>query len=210
MFYYNLVQYFTAYHIVLGSAVSFDSLLKEVYVLPTTKPGSIVANLSLLTDETVLNSTYYMTISKDIGSISHNDSGKITTNLLSNNFRPLFELTSSAPDLVVSDDNTGRLISHLRMASPVLGCVSNSTRYVAVSFGLRLLSDSLYHLGGHFISIQADLKNGTNTINYSRQSLRLIVEAGITYNIIIFNTIMTSFLHVCSLVFRVSRQYSVV
>ena len=205
MFYYNLVQYFTVYHIVLGSAVSFDSLLKEVYVLPTTKPGSIVANLSLLIDETVLNSSYYMTISKDIGSISHNDSGKITTNLLSNNFRPLFELTSSAPDLVVSDDNTGRLISHLRMTSPVQECVTNSTRYVAVSFGLRLLSDSLYHLGGHFISIRAELKNGTNTINYSRQSLRLIVEAGI-----IFNTIMTFFLHVCSLVFRVSRQYSVV
>ena len=180
MFYYNLVQYFTVYHIVLGSAVSFDSLLKEVYVLPTTKPGSIVANLSLLIDETVLNSSYYMTIS---GLVSHNDSGKITTNLLSNNFRPLFELTSSAPDLVVSDDNTGGLISHLRMTSPVLGCVSNSTGYVAVSFGLRLLSDSLYHLGGHFISIQADLKNGTNTINYSRQSLRLIVEAGINNNI---------------------------
>ena len=46
--------------IVLGFAISLDSLLTTVHVLPTTKPGSIVANLTLLIDEAALNSSYYI------------------------------------------------------------------------------------------------------------------------------------------------------
>ena len=49
--------------IVLGSAISFDSLLNTVHVLPTTKPGSIVANVTLLIDEATLNSSSYLIIS---------------------------------------------------------------------------------------------------------------------------------------------------
>ena len=134
--------------IVLGSAISFDSLLTTVHVLPTTKPGSIVANLTLLIDEAALNSSYYMEIYKyNNVRVYHNDSGWIGPHL-SSNINPLFQLISSTPDVVVSDGNINSLIfknsaiQHLRMASPVK-CVTDSTRYVAVSFGLHLLSDSL-------------------------------------------------------------------
>ena len=166
----------------LGSAISFDSLLNTVHVLPTTKPGSIVANLTLLIDEAALNASYFLIISKYIGGVYHNDSGWVNPHY-SNNIDPLFELISSTPDVVVSEDgNIYRLIfknsaiQHLRMASPVK-CVTDSTRYVAVSFGLHLLSDSLYHLGDHIIMIQVSLQTKTNSYIF-QQNVRLTVEAG--------------------------------
>ena len=104
-----------------------------------------------------------MSISKDIGQVRHNNSGRITIHY-SRNIDPLFELTLSTPDLVVTDEfslkfKNSSILSRLRMASPVRECVTDSTRYVAISFGLRLLSDSLFHLGDHLISIDAHLEN---------------------------------------------------
>ena len=163
MHYYNLEQYFTVC-IVLGSAVSFHSLLNTVHVLLSTKPGSKVTNLTLLIDEAALNSSYYLIISKyNDEVVYHNNSGRSIIHY-SHNIEPLFELTSSTPDLVSSNDT---LISHLRLASPVQECVTaDSTRYVAVSFSLHLLSDSLYHLGNHLIVIRADFKNRSSTNAY--------------------------------------------
>ena len=51
-------------------------------------------------------------------------------------------------------------------------CVTDSKRYVAVSFGLCLLSDSLYHLGDHLITITAHFENIS-----SHQTVQLTVEA---------------------------------
>ena len=166
--------------IVLGFAISLDSLLTTVHVLPTTKPGSIVANLTLLIDEAALNSSYYMEIYKyNNGRVYHNKSGWIGPHL-SNNLNPLFELILSAPDVVVSDANRlifkNSTIQRLRMAPPVK-CVTDSTRYVAVSFGLRLLSDLLYHLGDHLIEIQGSLRTRTKSYSF-HQYVRLSVEAG--------------------------------
>ena len=166
--------------IVLGSAISFDSLLTTIHVLPTTKPGSIVANLTLLIDEAALNSSYYMEIYKyNNGRVYHNDSGWIGPHLLYN-INPLFELISSTPDVVVSDGNRlifkNSAIQHLRMAPPAK-CVTDSTRYVAVSFGLRLLSDSLYHLGDHLIIIKVSFCTRTKSY-FFHQYVRLTVEAG--------------------------------
>ena len=149
----------------IGSAISFDSLLNTVHVLPTTKPGSIVANVTLLIDEAALNSSSYLIIYKYIGPVYHNDSGWISPHF-SNNINPLFEITSPTPDFFISDDNgliyNKSAILRLRMASPVK-CVTDSTRYVAVSFGLHLLSDSLYHLGDQIITIEAGLHTKTNS-----------------------------------------------
>ena len=168
--------------IVLGSAISFDSLLTTVHVLPTTKPGSIVANLTLLIDEAALNSSYYMIIYKYNTGVYHNNSGLINPHL-SKNINSLFELTSSTPGFVVqfvSDGNINRLIltnsAIQQMASPVK-CVTDSTKYVAVSFGLRLLSDSLYHLGDHLIQIHVRFNTRTNLYDF-HQYVRLTVEAG--------------------------------
>ena len=168
--------------IVLGSAISFDSLLNTIHVLPTTKPGSIVVNLTLLIDEAALNSSYYMEIYKYVTvRVYHNESGWIS--LSSMNINSLFELTSSTPaGLVVTHGNFNRLIfmnsaiQYLRMTSPVK-CVTDSTRYVAVSFGLRLLSDSLYHLGDHLIQIHVRFRTRTNLYDF-HQYVRLTVEAG--------------------------------
>ena len=191
--------------IVLGSAFSFDSLLTTVHVLPTTKPGSIVANLTLLIDEAVLNSANFLAITNNFRQVYHNNSGWIG-HCYSNNINPLFELIFSTPDLVVTDDTlifkNSTVLSHLRMASPVQVCVSDSKRYVAVSFGLRLLSDSLYHLGDHLIKIQAALFNKTDSY-YSLQYVQLTVEAGMYCDKrILFKFIcMTYYMHsLCSLV----------
>ena len=167
--------------IVLGSTISFDSLLNAVHVLPTTKPGSIIANITLLINETALKSSYYMTISNNFRRIYFNNSGWVYPHY-SRNIEPLFELISSTPDLVVTDGFTlifknSSILSRLRMASPVQECVTDSTRYVAVSFGLRLLSDSLYHLGDHFITIDVGLFTRINSY-YFHQYVRLTVEAG--------------------------------
>ena len=166
--------------IVLGSAISFDSLLNTVHVLPTTKPGSIVANVTLLIDESALNSSFYLIIYKYIGPVYHNDSGWISPHF-SNNINPLFEIISPTPNFFISDDNSliynNSAILRLRMASPVK-CVTDSRRYVAVSFGLRLLSDSLYHLGDQIITIEAGLHTKTNSY-FIYQYVRLTVEAGI-------------------------------
>ena len=169
--------------IVLGSAISFDSLLNTVHVLSTTKPGSIVANLTLLIDEAALNSSYYMAIYKySTVRVYHNESGWINPHL-SKNINSLFELTSSTPaGLGVTDGNINRLIfknsaiQYLRMTSPVK-CVTDTTKYIAVSFGLRLLSDSLYHLGDHLITIYVSFRTRTNSY-YIRQYVQLTVEAG--------------------------------
>ena len=168
--------------IVLGSAISFDSLLNTIHVLPTTKPGSIVANLTLLIDEAALNSSYYMEIYKYVTVwVYHNESGWIS--LSSTNINSLFELTSSTPaGLVVTEGNINSLIfknsaiQYLRMTSPVK-CVTDSTKYVVVSFGLRLLSDSLYHLGDHLIQIHVRFRTRTNLYDL-HQYVRLTVEAG--------------------------------
>ena len=198
--------------IVLGSAVSSDSLLTTVHVLPTTKPGSIVANLTLLIDEAALNSSYYMIISKFVGPVYHNNSGWIIPHF-SRKIKPLFELISSAPDLVVPDDNrlifnTSATLSRLRMASPVK-CVTDSTRYVAVSYGLRLLSDSLYHLGDHSIFIEAGFHTKSKSYFFN-QYVRLTVEAGIIIVIKVSCLNLTLLYMHCLSLFRVSRQFSVV
>ena len=198
--------------IVLGSAVSSDSLLSTVHVLPTTKPGSIVANLTLLIDEAALNSSYYMIISKFFRLVYHNDSGWISPHI-SSNINPLFELISSAPDVVVSDDNrlifnTSVTLSRLRMASPVK-CVTNSTRYVAVSYGLRLLSDSLYHLGDHSILIKVGFHTKSKSYFFN-QYVRLTVEAGIIIVIKVSCLNLTLLYMHCLSLFRLSRQFSVV
>ena len=171
----------------VGSAISFDSLLNTVHVLPTTKPGLIVANVTLLIDEAALNSSSYLIIYKYIGPVYHNDSGWISTHF-SNNINPLFEITSPTPDFFISDDNgliyNKSAILRLRMASPVK-CVTDSTRYVAVSFGLHLLSDSLYHLGDQIITIEAGLHTKTNSY-FIYQYVRLTVEAGNVWIVIKF------------------------
>ena len=160
--------------------VAFDPILQTVKVHPTSKSGSTVATLKLWIDEAVLDSSTGLSILKYFSLVHHNFSDQIVPRF--SHVRPLFEMSPSENSSISSifylnlDSAT---LPHL-IASSMERCAvtSSAKRYVAISIDLKLLSDSLYHLGDHNIYIYGYLYSPNNSYTFDT-ILKLRVEAGL-------------------------------
>ena len=161
--------------------MSFDPILQIVQVHPTTKSGSTVATVKLWVDEAVLNSSTSLIIEKLTGLIQHNFSELVVPHF-SSHVQPLFEMSPSENSSISS-------ISFLYFDSATLpgltassmercAVTSSAKRYVAISIDLKLLSDSLYHLGDHNIYMSAVLFLRNQFYAFTTL-LKLRVEAGL-------------------------------
>ena len=163
--------------------IVFESTQQTVRVTPSTTAGSTLATVTLLidtallTDENIRN-TSSLNIYKNSGVIQHNDNGSIIPHY-SSNVRPLFKMvlknnaTISGEYFLQFDSNRLR---QFRDTSPVK-CIKNDTSYLAISVDLKLLSDSLFHLGDHPIYISASLNVNNSYYSFSTV-VKLKVEAG--------------------------------
>ena len=160
--------------------MAFDPLPQYVQVHPTTKSGSTVATLKLWIDEAVLNLSTSLRIFKVAGIISHNFSDQIVPHFTSH-IQPLFKISPSEDPSIanISYLNFDAATLSRLMASSMEWCAvtSSTKRYVAISLDLRLLDDSLYHLGEHNVIIGADLYTPNNHYAFDTV-LGLTVEAG--------------------------------
>ena len=161
--------------------MAFDPIPQLVQVDSTTKSGSTVATVKLWIDEAVLNSSTRLRIFKYTGLIHQNFSDQ-TIPRFSTHVRPLFEMSPSEKSSVSS-------ISFLYFDSATLpgltassmercAVTSSAKRYVAISIDLKLLSDSLYHLGDHNIYMSAVLLSRNRSYTFDTV-LKLRVEAGL-------------------------------
>ena len=178
MCHYNPVIFFTFFFSV--PTMAFDPIPQTVQVKPTSKSGSTVATLKLWVDEAILNSSASLRISKYAGLVLHNNSDQIMPRFISH-IQSLLEMSPSEDPSISStfylnlDDVTlSRLIG-----SSMEQCIASSAkRYIAISLDLRLLNDSLYHLGDHSILMGAYLRTPNNTYTF-HTILKLTVEAGL-------------------------------
>ena len=161
--------------------MAFDPVLQVVQVDPTTKSGSTVATVKLWIDEAVLNSSTSLGISKYTGLIHQNFSDQTFPRFLTY-VRPLFEMSPSENSSISSFYylNFDSATLHRLTASSMEQCAVTSSlkRYVAISFDLKLLSDSLYHLGDHNIYMGASLLSRNRSYTFDT-ILKLRVEAGL-------------------------------
>ena len=161
--------------------MAFDPLPQLVQVDPTSKSGSTVATVKLWIDEAVLNSSTSLSISKYTGLIHQNFSDQ-TIPLFSTHVRPLFEMSPSENSSISSINYLNfdsATLPHLTASSMERCAVTSSLkRYVAISFDLKLLSDSLYHLGDHNIYMDAFLLSRNRSYMFDT-ILKLRVEAGL-------------------------------
>ena len=161
--------------------MAFDPVSQLVQVDPKTKSGSTVATVKLWVDEAVLNSSTSLIIAKFTSPLIHHFSGLIVQHF-SSQVRPLFEISLSEKSSISNTYNLNfdsATLQHL-IASSMERCavISSSKRYVAISFDLKLLSDSLYHLGDHNIYMSADLFGGNHIYTFYTL-LKLKVKAGL-------------------------------
>ena len=163
------------------STMDFDPIPQNVQVHPTSKLGSTVATLKLWVDEAILDSSIDLSIQKGAGLIQHNFSDQIVPHF-STNVKPLFELSASENSSISSTFylkfNSATLLRLTASSMERCAVTSSPKRYVAISFDLKLLSDSLYHLGEHSIYIRAYLRS-PNISYRSIAILKLTVEAGL-------------------------------
>ena len=161
--------------------MAFDSVPQYVQVHPTSKSGSTVATLKLWVDEAVLNSSTSLSITKYTGFIHQNFSDQIVSRFPAHG-QPLFEMSASENSSISSTfqlNFNSATLSHLTASSMERCAVTSSTnRYVAISFDLKLLSDSLYHLGDHIIYMSTYLRLPNNSYTFNTV-LKLTVEAGL-------------------------------
>ena len=161
--------------------MAFDPLPQLVQVDPTSKSGSTVATVKLWIDEAVLNSSTSLSISKYTGLIHQNFSDQ-TIPHFSSHVRPLFEMSPSENSSISSINYLNfdsATLPHLTASSMEWCAVTSSLkRYVAISFDLKLLSDSLYHLGDHNIYMGASLLSRNRSYTFDT-ILKLRVEAGL-------------------------------
>ena len=169
--------------------MAYDLIPQTVQVHPTTKSGSTVATLKMWVDEAILNSSASLSIWKHAGLIFHNNSDQIIPRYISH-IQPLFEMLLSE-DPSISDtyylkfDNA--TLSRL-IGSSMEQCVASSAKsYIAISLDLRLLSDSMYHLGDHDILMSAYLSTPNNTYIFYT-ILKLAVKAGLISLIMSLNS----------------------
>ena len=125
---------------------------------PQTAPGSKVATVRILINETNLNNTYGFYLYKYPIGITHNNSERLQYRYPS--IYPLFKfMPSNHSSNPTSSSNyhlyyNSTAVAELRESSPVY-CTVNSHNYIAISFDVLLQSNSLYHLGDHSINIYA-------------------------------------------------------
>ena len=160
--------------------MAYDPIPQSVQVHPTSKSGSTVATLKLWVDEAILNSSASLSIRKYTGVVLHNNSDQIVPRFISR-IQPLFEMSPSE-DPSISDIfylNFDKATLSRLIGSSMEQCIASSgKRYIAISLDLRLLNDSLYHLGDHSILIGAYLNMPKNTYIFCT-NLKLTVEAGL-------------------------------
>ena len=172
--------------------MAYDPIPQPVQVHPTTKFGSTVATLKLWVDEAILNSSASLSIRKYASLILHNNSDQIVPHFLTH-LQPLFEISPSE-DPSISDTfylNFDYVTLSRLIGSSMEHCnASSAKRYVAISLDLRLLNDSLYHLGDHSILMGANLNMPDNTYIFSYTILKLTVEAGLI-NLFMFLTLFS-------------------
>ena len=217
--------------------MAFDPIPQLVHVDSMTKSGSTVATVKLWVDEAVLNLSTSLSILKFTGLIQHNFSDLVIPHF-SSRVRPLFEISpsdmSSVSSVYYLDFDSATLPGLAASSMERCAVTSSSKRYVAISIDLKLLSDSLYHLGDHNIYMGAYLRSPNNSYTFDTL-LKLRVEAGlinlhschshflshanlhtcfkfIIYILWILSVLDNKYLiSLCLLsYFRVSRQYSVV
>ena len=161
--------------------MAFDPIPQVVQVDSMTKSGSTVATVKLWVDEAVLNSSTSLSIAKFTGLVQHNFSDQIVPHF-SSHVRPLFEMSPSEKSSVSSiyflNFDSATLPGLTASSMERCAVTSSSKRYVAISFDLKLLSDSLYHLGDHNIYMGAFMFAGNRSYTFDTL-LKLRVEAGL-------------------------------
>ena len=162
------------------STMAFDPVPQTVQVHPMSKSGSTVGKLKLWINKAILDSSTGLRIWKYFSYIHHNFSDQIVSHPFSSHkFLPVFEISPSEDPSISGTYFNSTTLSHLTAPSMERCAVTGSTkRYVAISLDLRLLSDSLYHLGQHNIIISAVLHMPNNSYIIFETILRLRVEAG--------------------------------
>ena len=161
--------------------MAFDPITQTVQVRPTSKLGSAIETVKLWIDEAILGSIDSLFVLKFVDVVHHNFSDMIVPHL-SPNIRPLFEMSLSDDPSISGihflkfDNNT--TLSHLTGSSREWCNASSTKRYVAISLDLRLLSDSLYHIGDHSILMSAWLHMPNKRYSFFT-ILNLRVEAGL-------------------------------
>ena len=165
-----------------GSTLAFDQIPQNIQVHPMSKSGSAFATFKLWVDEAVLNSSTSLDVVKYTGLIHHNFSDQIVPHFLTH-VRPLLEMSASENSSISSTfrlNYNSTTLPRLTASTMERCAVTSSTkRYVAISFDLKLLSDSLYHLGEHNIYMIAHLRSPNNTYTFDTTMLKLTVEAGL-------------------------------
>lgn len=170
-------------HLLLGQPIQFDNVQRTVTVTPQSTAGTKVAFINIMADESTLKNADSLFILKTNLFVrnSNNNSGQSFVRLPTVTPTLAFGLSNSTARPSASTNSflifTKSAIADL-IATSQVSCIINSTKYITIPFELRLLSESLFHLGDHVIAINGILL-GNNTFREFPTFLSLKVDAGI-------------------------------